>query len=91
VRPESVELLGLINGVLATGFVVAAVFFLKFWHRTRDGLFAAFALAFALLGVAQPLPALLHTDDVTAALIYLIRLGAFVLIIFAILLKNRVR
>lgn len=88
-RPESAELHGLINGVLAAGFIVAAVFFLKFWRRTGDALFAAFALAFVLLGVAQPLPALLHTDEVAAALIYLLRLGAFVLIIAAILLKNR--
>ena len=89
--PESPELLGVINGVLAAGFLIAAVFFLKFWSRTRDGLFAAFALAFALLGVAQPLPVLLHTDEVGAAMLYLIRLAAFALIIFAVLRKNHVR
>jgi hypothetical protein len=89
--PETPEVLGLINGVLAAGFLVSAAFFLKFWRRTRDGLFAAFALAFALLGVAQPLPGLMHADDVTTALLYLIRLAAFTLIILAIVAKNRRR
>ena len=89
--PETPEVLGLINGVLAAGFLVSAAFFLKFWRRTRDGLFAAFALAFALFGVAQPLPVLLHADEVKTALLYLIRLAAFALIILAILVKNRRR
>lgn len=88
-KPESPEMLGFINGVLATGFLIAAAFFLKFWHSTRDRLFSTFALAFALLGVAQPLPTLLHTDEVWAALLYLLRLAAFALIIAGILRKNR--
>ena len=89
--PETPEVLGLINGVLAAGFLVSAAFFLKFWRRTRDGLFLAFALAFALLGVAQPLPGLLQADEVTTALLYLIKLAAFAVIIVAILAKNRRR
>ena len=37
------------------GFLVAALFFLRFWWRTSDGLFAAFALAFLLFAVNQAL------------------------------------
>ena len=85
---ESAEVLGFINGGLTTGFVIAAAFFLKFWRRTGDRLFAAFAAAFAILGLAQPLPMFTGAASEGQALIYLLRLSAFALIIWAILVKN---
>lgn len=85
---ETPELLGFINGVLTTLYLVAAVFFVKFWRRTGDALFAAFAAAFALLGVAQPVPMFTGAQDEAQAAIYLMRLAAFALIIAAILVKN---
>ena len=42
-----------LTGAVTFGFFVASLFFLRFWRRTGDTLFMAFALAFALLGVAQ--------------------------------------
>lgn len=85
---ESPELLGFVNGALTTGFLVAAAFFLKFWRRTGDGLFAAFAAAFAILGIGQPLPMFTGAASEGQAAIYLLRLSAFGLIIWAILRKN---
>lgn len=85
---ETPELLGFINGVLTTLYLVVAVFFVKFWRRTGDTLFAAFAAAFALLGVAQPVPMFTGAQDEAQAAIYLMRLAAFALIIAAILVKN---
>ena len=85
---ETPELLGFINGALTTLFLVAAFFFVKFWRRTGETLFAAFAAAFALLGIAQPIPMFTGAQDEAQAAIYLIRLAAFALIIAAILLKN---
>jgi hypothetical protein len=85
---EVPEVLGFINGILTTCYLVAAVFFLKFWRRTGERLFAAFAAAFALLGVAQPVPMLTGAEDEAQAVIYLARLAAFALIIAAILMKN---
>ena len=85
---ETPELLGFINGALTTLLLVAAFFFVKFWRRTGETLFAAFAAAFALLGIAQPIPMLTGAQDEAQAAIYLIRLAAFALIIAAILLKN---
>ena len=35
------------------GLFVCSLFFLRFWHRTRDEFFLTFALAFALLGIGQ--------------------------------------
>ena len=76
-------------GWLAFGFLVSGVFFLRFWRRTRDELFLAFALAFALLGLGQGLLALANIPTEQRASIYLFRLVAFALILFAIMRKNR--
>ena len=38
-----------ISGMLAMGYAVAALFFFRFWRRSRDRLFAFFSIAFALL------------------------------------------
>ncbi|WP_338501451.1 DUF5985 family protein [Sphingomonas kaistensis] len=76
-------------GMLAGGFLIAAVFFLRFWRQTGDGLFASFAGAFALLGLAQALLTLGGFPAEERSWIYLIRLSAFLLILAAIYSKNR--
>ena len=80
-----------ISGLIAMGFAVAGLFFLSFWRRTRDVLFAAFAVAFWLLALNQTLATLLHAPEETQARIYLLRLAAFVIIILAIVRKNTAR
>ena len=67
---------------------MSAAFFVKFWRRTGERLFFAFACAFLLLGIAQPLPMFLGETDEQQAGIYLIRLAAFTLIFLAVLAKN---
>lgn len=78
-----------LSGAVALGFFVCALFFLRFWRRTRDQLFLAFALAFGLLGLGQTIIALASIPTEEKSSLYLIRLAAFALIIFAILRKNR--
>lgn len=78
-----------LSGAVSLGFIVCALFFLRFWRRTRDGLFMAFALAFSLLGLGQAILALANIPTEERGSIYLIRLAAFALILFAILRKNR--
>ena len=75
-------------GLIVMGYLVAAVFFLRFWRRTRDALFAAFAAAFLLFALNQTLLALSGLEDEARGWIYLIRLAGFSLIIVAILWKN---
>jgi hypothetical protein len=77
------------SGVVAAGFLVSGLFFLRFWRRTRDGLFISFALAFWLLGLGQTFVALTDIPVEERSWIYLIRLAAFLLILFAIFRKNR--
>jgi hypothetical protein len=76
-------------GAVTALFLAAALFFLRFWKKMRDGLFLAFACAFLLLGLGQGLLALAPVMDEDKAWLYLIRLAAFGLILAAIIRKNR--
>lgn len=76
-------------GAVALGFFVCALFFLRFWRRTRDQLFLAFSLAFALLGTGQSVLALANIPSEERGSLYLFRLGAFAIILVAIIRKNR--
>jgi hypothetical protein len=85
----SLTLYDFLSGAVAFGFWVCALFFLRFWWRTRDSLFMAFALAFVLLGLGQGVLALANIPTEETASVYLFRLVAFAVIIFAIARKNR--
>jgi hypothetical protein len=82
------DLAAMLSGAIAAGDVVAGAFFLRFWSRTRDRLFLAFAAAFALLAVNQILVGIYGSTAEGQAPFYLLRLAAFSLIIFAIVRKN---
>ena len=66
-----------------------AVFFLRFWRQTADRLFLLFAAAFGLLAAHWTVLAALNPVRDSRHLAYLIRLAAFLVIIIAILDKNR--
>lgn len=78
-----------LSGMVAGGFLMAALFFLRFWRRTRDALFLFFAGAFLLLGIGQSLLALGGFPVEERSWIYLVRLAAFLLILTGIFSKNR--
>ena len=80
-----------LSGAITLGFLVAGLFFLRFWRRTHDGLFLAFAIAFGLLGLGQGVQALANIPEEERSYIFLIRLAAFLLILGAIAYKNRRR
>jgi hypothetical protein len=86
---DAMTLYVFMSGAVALGFFICGLFFLRFWRRTRDGLFLAFATAFGLLGLGQAILALANIPTEERGSIYLIRLVAFALIIVAILRKNR--
>lgn len=79
----------LISGALAAGYAVAGLFFAKFWSRTRDRLFAIFAVAFWLLAVQRIAIVLSDRWLEDATPLYVLRLIAFLLILIAIVDKNR--
>jgi hypothetical protein len=78
-----------LGGAIVMGFAVATLLFLKFWRRTHEGLFLAFAGSFLLLGVTQALLSLGGFGDEERSWLYLLRLAAFLLILFALFLRNR--
>jgi hypothetical protein len=76
------------SGLIAMGFLVAGLFFLRYWRQTGDSLFAAFAAAFALLAVNQTMLAFSRVPLEERSFLYLVRLAAFAIIIGAVLAKN---
>ena len=78
-----------ISGMVAAGFLISGLFFIRFWRKTHDQLFMSFALAFWLLGLGQALVALTDIPVEERSWIYVLRLAAFSLILLAIFRKNR--
>lgn len=79
----------LLGGAVAMGYFLGALFFLRFWRDTRDGLFMSFALAFVLLALNQIFA--YDVPDENRAYIYLLRVLAFSIILIAIVRKNLAR
>jgi hypothetical protein len=86
-----VTLYDFLSGAVAFGFLVCGLFFLRYWHRSHDGLFLAFSLAFGLLGAGQTILALANIPTEERGALYLFRLAAFLLILLAIYRKNQGR
>jgi hypothetical protein len=81
----------LVSGAILMGYLVAGLFFLRFWRDTRDRLFGLFALAFAILAANRVGLALLAESDARGDHLYWVRLLAFTVILVAIWDKNRPR
>ncbi len=79
----------IMGGALAMGFGVAGLFFLRFWRKTQDRLFALFALAMFLMASTRIAMALLNTHGDRLQHLYWVRFIAFLVILLAILDKNR--
>jgi hypothetical protein len=71
------------------GCVVAALYFFRFWKDTGDRLFVLFGIAFAVLAIHRGALALSPHTAESEPYFYLARLGAFILIAFAVADKNR--
>jgi hypothetical protein len=80
---------GFLLGVIVTASLTASAYFLKFWKHTRDPLFLAFAAAFAIEGLNRLAFLFLERPNEGSPAIYVVRLLAFLLLLAAILWKNR--
>jgi hypothetical protein len=81
----------LLAGAIAMASALVALFFLRFWHRTRDRFFLLFAAAFAIDALDRVALALVPFASEDEPVFYLVRLVAYALILLAIWQKNRVR
>jgi zinc transporter ZupT len=79
-----------LSGMAAALCLVAGLFFLRFWRKTRDRFFAFFAASFWLMAVHRLVNVVMRDNNEHLVAVYSIRLIAFVLILVAIVDKNRV-
>ncbi|HEX2188864.1 MAG TPA: DUF5985 family protein [Longimicrobiaceae bacterium] len=79
----------LLSGAMVMGYLVPGLFFFRFWKESADRLFLIFAVAFWMLAVQRTLLTLLAEEPGAHIYLYVVRLLAFLLIIAAIVDKNR--
>jgi len=77
-----------LSGMITAGSLVAALFFFRFWKRTRDSLFLVFGMSFLLFAFSQAATLLAEAPGDTLRWVYLLRLAGFVLLLAAIIGKN---
>ena len=78
-----------VSGAITMGYLVAGLFFLKFWKQSRDRLFSLFAIAFFILAGQRLALVLTTQNSENTILLYVVRLAAFLVILAAIVDKNR--
>lgn len=80
---------GFLLGVIVMASLTAAGFFWRFWRQTHDLLFLGFSAAFAIEGFNRMAFLLVDKPNEGSPIIYLVRLLAFLLLLGAIIAKNR--
>ncbi len=78
-----------LSGAIFMGYAVAGLFFLKFWRRTRDPLFLAFAVAVWALAAMRIVLSSLSDQSELRFFIYSGRLVPYALILWGVFQKNR--
>ncbi len=79
----------LLSGAIAMACIVITLFFLRFWRSTRDRFFLFFALSFFLEAVNRTLLGLSTISTEDTPLYYVIRMAAYLFILYAIYDKNK--
>jgi hypothetical protein len=75
-------------GFVSASSLMAALFFLRFWRTTRDALFMAFTVFFAIEGANEAYTTTLRHPNVGSLAVTFVRLFAVIGILVAILWKN---
>lgn len=78
-----------LSGAIMVCYLATGLFFFRFWKQTRDRLLLMFSSAFCLLGINQIGFLFAEEGSAGRSYIYLIRLTAFILILIAVIDKNR--
>jgi uncharacterized membrane protein HdeD (DUF308 family) len=82
---------GFLLGIIAACSFLAGLFFLRYWRDTRDPLFFNFALAFFIAAANRTAMMFYQHPNEASPWVYLVRSFAFLLIVAAIINKNRSR
>jgi hypothetical protein len=78
----------MLAGALLFAYLMAGLFFVRFWRRTRDRLFLHFAIAFWLFVLNQLATSVPDIASKTNGYEYLLRVLGFIVIIVGIVDKN---
>jgi hypothetical protein len=78
----------LMLGLITMASLVASLFFLRFWRSTKDEFFLLLSISFFMQAVSRAGQGVVDTDSEYAPFVYLLRLAAFSLILWAIVRKN---
>lgn len=87
----------LLSGISIATFAASGIFFLRFWRASRDAFFMLFCLAcwflscerLALLFLPDAQSSIRTPETAVQSWVYLLRMAAFVMILAAIVQKNR--
>ena len=75
-------------GAITLGWIVAALFFVRFWRETHDRLFLMFAISFVILALTRIVMVIWNPIGDEHVHVYWLRLAAYCLILTAIIDKN---
>jgi len=75
-------------GLIAMASLTSGLFFLKFWRRTRDPLFLAFAVSFFIEAGNRAVVLNLPNPSEASPWTYIVRLLSFAIILAAVVQKN---
>ena len=78
-----------LSGAVASASFIVALFFLRFWKTSGDRFFLYFAASFALEAMNRMALGTMTVSNEDEPAYYVVRLVAFVLILIAIVDKNR--
>lgn len=78
-----------ISGAMAVSALVVGLFFIQFYKKIGDRFFLLFAIAFSILAFERIVLLFFQVRNESQPGIYLIRLAAFIIILSAIIDKNR--
>lgn len=77
-----------VSGAFVLSCLAVALFYLRYWRRTHDRLFAILALAFVMLSAERLVLGFVPAQMEGRHLIFLLRLAAYATIIVGVVDKN---
>ena len=83
-----IKIVILCTGAISMAYLVAFLFFLRFWKTTGDMFFLFFAISFFMEGVNRAIAGYTGAMFENTPVIYIIRLISYLLIIIAFVTKN---
>jgi hypothetical protein len=78
-------------GMIAALQGIASLYFFRFYRKTNDRFFALFSLSFGIMVMNRLLLIILGDESEARTFVYAVRLVSYLVIIYAIVDKNRVR